>query len=244
MPLSCGDSACRFRYDLGPYTYLSINSVLDHSLQQNSNGFYQYGTTANGGGNGVIIAFNSEAASGGGKPGDLTCRVGMILLRPTPSSPSSMAMVNGSGCNGSGQYIYTSYDEHPGYDYRAAYGTPVKAAASGYVLNIGGERCYKGNIAGTCNSWGYVGIDHQNGYITQYGHLSVIYVTMGSRVVEGMVIGLSGHTAPVALGDHLHFEVYKIVNGQYLVVDPYGWVGVGSDPLYSRTLAPPTKLWR
>lgn len=120
-PLTCGDPGCTFSYNLGPYTYLSMNSVLDHSLKKNVlNTFWQYGKLGNGGGNGVIIAFNSETANGTPKDTDDTCITGVILLKPTPGSPSSQAMVNASGCNGAGAYVYSSYDEHPGYDYRAA----------------------------------------------------------------------------------------------------------------------------
>ena len=178
------------------------------------------------------------------KVGDPTCVGGQIYLKPTPTSPLNTALVNSGGCNGSGSYLYTSYDEHPGYDYKATYGTPVKAAAGGTVLNISGERCYKSNISGTCNSWGYVGIDHGNGYITQYGHLSAINVNVGVTVTEGQVIGSSGNTAPVTLGAHLHFEVLKKVGTVYYIVDPYGWVGIGNDPLYSAINVTPMKLWK
>jgi murein DD-endopeptidase MepM/ murein hydrolase activator NlpD len=242
-PLVCGDPGCGFIYSQGVYTPKIMNSVLDHSMIQNGAGFWQYGTTSTGGGNGAVIAFNGETANGAAKPGDVTCRTGVILLKPTPGSPAATAMVNASGCNGGGAYVYSSYDEHPGYDYRASTGTPVYAVASGTVLNIGGERCYKSNISGTCNAWGYVGILHPNGYISQYGHLSNISVAAGAAITQGQQIGLSGNTAPVGIGAHLHFEVLKQVGGVYYVVDPYGWVGVGNDPLYSRIPVPPQKLW-
>ena len=228
-PLSCGDPSCTFAYTQGVYTAGIMNTVLDHSLKQNSaGGFWQFGTISSGGGNGVIVAFNGEIASGSPKPGDQVCIGGTILLKPTPGSPASTAMTNTSGC-GTG---YTSYDEHPGYDYRATMSTPVKAAASGYVVNINGTRCINTNLPSGCGAWGYIGIDHGNGYITQYGHLSQIYYGAGSYITEGQIIGLSGHTAApgYSIGAHLHFEVLKLVNGQYYVVDPYGWVGVGGAP--------------
>lgn len=229
----------------GVYTAGKITSVLDHSLKQNSpGGFWQYGTISSSGGNGVIIAFNNEKANGTPKPSDQTCIGGTILLN---------GMTNTGGC-GAG---YASYDEHPGYDYRAALDTPIKAAAAGKVVNNGGQRCVLTNIPGACNDWGYVGIDHGNGYITQYGHLQVgtISVTAGQVVTQGQQIGLSGHTArpPATVGDHLHFEVIKLIPGRannysglnYAVVDPYGWFGPGADPLYSVGLGiPSVKLWQ
>lgn len=152
-------------------------------------------------------------------------------------------MTNTGAC-GTG---YASYDEHPGYDYRAESGTPVRAAASGYVVNINGNRCVNTNLLEGCAAWGYIGIDHGNDYITQYGHFSQIYYEAGSYVTQGDVIGLSGDTSPPPpkhVPPHLHFEVLKRVDGQYYVVDPYGWVGWGKDPLYSSSKVLPAKLWK
>jgi murein DD-endopeptidase MepM/ murein hydrolase activator NlpD len=236
-PLQCGDPSCTFQYSQGVYTPGIMNSILDHSLKQNPNSMWQFGTLNSGGGDGVIVAFNGERVSGTPKSTDVTCIGGRINLRPTSSS---LPMTNASGC-GSG---YTSYDEHPGYDYRAALNTKVKAAAPGRVVNIAGVGCINTNLPGGCNAFGYVGIDHGNGYITQYGHLipTSIKVSAGATVYEGQVIGLAGHTG-LTSGDHLHFEVLKKIGTEYLVVDPYGWVGSGSDPLYSASNVPPALLW-
>jgi Peptidase family M23 len=109
-------------------------------------------------------------------------------------------------------------------------------------FNNGGERCIKTyafdpNTGAPCDAWGWVGIDHGNGYISQYGHLQVsdIKVTARQKVTKGQLIGLSGKTTPPtdSVGPHLHFEVLKFVNGQYLFVDPYGWSSTTElDPLY------------
>ena len=239
-PLECGDASCNFKYGQGVYTTGIMNSVMDHSMKQNPSGAWPYGKTSNAGGDGVVTAFNGERALGAVKASDVTCISGSILLRPSPTSPTSSAMTNQSGC-GTG---YASYDEHPGYDYRASLGTPVKASANGVIVNIGGQRCFVGNMGGTCVGWGMIGIDHGNGYISQYAHLSRVDLNIGATVRAGQVIGLTGSTG-LPSGPHLHFEVLKKIGTTYYYVDPYGWVGPsGADPLYSAAAAPPMKLWK
>ena len=49
-------------------------------------------------------------------------------------------------------------------------------------------------------------VDHGNGYVTYYGHLSVIYVSMGQSVDRGVLIGAMGSTGN-STGPHLHFEI-------------------------------------
>jgi murein DD-endopeptidase MepM/ murein hydrolase activator NlpD len=49
-------------------------------------------------------------------------------------------------------------------------------------------------------------IDHGNGIITVYGHLSGYNVTVGEQVVKGQVIGYVGHSGRTT-GSHLHYEV-------------------------------------
>lgn len=74
---------------------------------------------------------------------------------------------------------------------------PVLASDSGTVVYSG------------CFSWGYgchIIIDHGNGYLTLYGHLSQRDVEQGVAVSQGQQIGLMGSTGR-STGTHLHFEV-------------------------------------
>lgn len=59
-----------------------------------------------------------------------------------------------------------------------------------------------GNGYGNC-----VIINHGNGYVTLYGHLSSISVSNGQTVTQGQQIGTVGSTG-LATGPHLHYEVW------------------------------------
>ena len=122
-----------------------------------------------------------------------------------------------------GGHDYLYYDGHDGYDYGLTY-EPVAAAAPGTVMyaNWLDPNCH------TCLSGKTIEINHFNGLLTFYGHLSRIDVVNGQHVRRGQVIGLSGMTG-TATGPHLHFGVYNIHRSQ-TPVDPYGWSGSYPDP--------------
>lgn len=121
-----------------------------------------------------------------------------------------------------GGHDYLYYSGHDGYDYGLYY-EPVAAAAPGRVILAGWvvPGCH------TCLSGQTIEIDHGNGLLTYYGHLSHIWVAKGQYVARGQVIAMSGMTG-TATGPHLHFGVYY-VNGRG-PVDPYGWGGSAPDP--------------
>jgi murein DD-endopeptidase MepM/ murein hydrolase activator NlpD len=117
-------------------------------------------------------------------------------------------------------YLY--YDGHDGYDYAMTY-EPVAAAAPGIVMlaNWLDPNCH------SCLSGQTIEINHGNGLISFYGHLSRINVVRGQSVARGQVIGISGMTG-TATGPHLHFGIYRTNGGG--PVDPYGWSGSYPDP--------------
>ncbi|MFN8381051.1 MAG: M23 family metallopeptidase [Anaerolineales bacterium] len=87
---------------------------------------------------------------------------------------------------------------HLGIDIEAAEGDPVYAAGNGIVtMAQGGWNYGYGNV---------VQIDHGNGYVTVYAHLSAINVSVCTPVGQGSVIGAAGNTGN-SFGAHLHFEV-------------------------------------
>jgi hypothetical protein len=85
---------------------------------------------------------------------------------------------------------------HRGLDYRARTGTSVRAVNSGRVV-LARALYYEGNC---------VIIDHGQGLMTLYMHLSHFNVTEGDRVKRGQIVALSGGTGR-ATGPHLHIGV-------------------------------------
>jgi len=85
---------------------------------------------------------------------------------------------------------------HHGLDYHAQPGTPVLAANHGTVL-LARNLFFEGNC---------VVLDHGQGLLTLYMHLSEIKVNEGDKVARGQEIGLSGATG-LATGPHLHMAV-------------------------------------
>jgi murein DD-endopeptidase MepM/ murein hydrolase activator NlpD len=130
--------------------------------------------------------------------------------RFVPPVESNITAVFGS----SRTYNGVKNSPHLGLDFRAAVGTTVRAANRGTVI-LARNLYYEGNC---------VFIDHGQGLLTLYFHLSEIKVKEGDTIESGRAVGLSGNTGRVT-APHLHFAVR--------------WQGVYVDPETLLALHPP-----
>jgi len=101
--------------------------------------------------------------------------------------------------------IFKEYRSHPGVDYAAAEGTPIKTVGDGVIIQIGYNK-------GMGN---YITIRHYNGYTTGYNHMRKFARAMkkNKKVLQGDIIGYVGKTG-YATGPHLDFRMRK--NGKLL----------------------------
>jgi murein DD-endopeptidase MepM/ murein hydrolase activator NlpD len=97
---------------------------------------------------------------------------------------------------------------HNGVDIANSCGTTIVAAADGLVIPDGvceSDDAWNGGY-GRC-----VTIQHENGILTKYAHMSAVSVDLGDYVKQGDPIGKMGSTGK-STGCHLHFEVRGAVN--------------------------------
>lgn len=106
---------------------------------------------------------------------------------------------------------------HPAIDIRAYQGTPIRAAAPGYVAKV--------RLIGGSSKYGYIMVIHRAGFSTVYGHINKTVAQAGTYVERGDIIAYSGGMpgttgAGLSTGPHLHFEVW--LNG--MEVNPLNYL--------------------
>ncbi len=122
-------------------------------------------------------------------------------------------------------FINDGYQFHNGIDLAptTGLGTPILAAGDGAVIATGNDGRY------AYGKW--IAINHKNGLVTLYGHLSKFAVSGGAQIKKGQIIGYMGSTG-YSTGPHLHFTVYA--ENTFEVIERwYGPLPIGGhiDPL-------------
>ena len=143
---------------------------------------------ANSGGNSGGSGGNS---GGGGSSGGGSATSLSNLQWPVPSCTLITSRFGYRVAPTTGASTY-----HGGLDIGAGMGTSIVAAGAGDVIYAGANGGY-----GNC-----VMIDHGNGVVTVYAHMSSIGVSYGQYVTAGQYVGAVGSTG-VSTGPHCHFEI-------------------------------------
>ncbi|HDZ56574.1 MAG TPA: M23 family metallopeptidase [Pseudomonas xinjiangensis] len=120
----------------------------------------------------------------------------------SPRQPSNLLFdkpVNGRLSSAFGLRRFFNGQErnpHSGLDFAVPLGTPIKAPAAGRVILVG-NYFFNGRT---------VFVDHGQGLISMFCHLSAVDVTVGEELARGAVLGKVGATGR-ATGPHLHWNV-------------------------------------
>ena len=150
---------------------------------------YNQNNNSNNGGGGN--SGGSGGNSGGGGSGGGSATSLSNLQWPVPSCTLITSRFGYRVAPTTGASTY-----HGGLDIGAGMGASIVAAGAGDVIYAGANGGY-----GNC-----VMIDHGNGVVTVYAHMSSIGVSYGQYVTAGQYVGAVGSTG-VSTGPHCHFEI-------------------------------------
>ncbi|MDT9634692.1 M23 family metallopeptidase [Pseudomonas marginalis] len=120
----------------------------------------------------------------------------------SPNLPSNLVLdkpVNGPLSSKFGVRRFFNDEErnpHSGLDFAVPAGTPIKTPANGKVI-LTGNYFFNGNT---------VFVDHGQGFISMFCHMSKIDVKVGDQLVRGTVVGKVGSTGR-ATGPHMHWNI-------------------------------------
>ncbi|MGC5704286.1 peptidoglycan DD-metalloendopeptidase family protein [Pseudomonas sp. NFXW11] len=120
----------------------------------------------------------------------------------SPNTPSNLLLdkpVNGPLSSKFGVRRFFNGEErnpHSGLDFAVPAGTPIKTPAAGKVV-LTGNYFFNGNT---------VFVDHGQGFISMFCHMSKIDVKVGQSLARGAVVGKVGSTGR-ATGPHMHWNV-------------------------------------
>lgn len=129
--------------------------------------------------------------------GESTPLIVAIGTKPLPEGCLFLWPVQGRVSSDYGyRFVFGETNFHQGVDIAAPMGTAISAGADGQVV-FAGERGSYGNL---------VILQHDNGFLSYYGHCSKILVTAGQSVTQGQIIAAVGSTGR-STGPHCHFEL-------------------------------------
>jgi len=120
----------------------------------------------------------------------------------SPNLPSNLILdkpVNGPLSSKFGVRRFFNGEErnpHSGLDFAVGAGTPIKTPAAGKVI-LTGNYFFNGNT---------VFVDHGQGFISMFCHMSKIDVSVGQQLARGAVVGKVGSTGR-ATGPHMHWNI-------------------------------------
>ena len=151
---------------------------------------YNQNNTSNNGGGGNSGGSGGNSGGGGSSGGGSATSLSNLQW-PVPSCTLITSRFGYRVAPTTGASTY-----HGGLDIGAGMGASIVAAGAGDVIYAGANGGY-----GNC-----VMIDHGNGVVTVYAHMSSIGVSYGQYVTAGQYVGAVGSTG-VSTGPHCHFEI-------------------------------------